>query len=269
MKLNETEKRNPRSMNFDKMSTREMIELMNDENRRSVEAVEHALDSVEKAVDAIAEAFGRGNSLIYIGAGTSGRLGIQDAAECGPTFGVPEGTVKAIIAGGRERVFTPAENAEDVEENGRADILKECRPGDVVVGISAAGGARYVVGALNAAKKNGCFTVALTNNTGTAIEKEADVAIVCETGPEVITGSTRLKAGNSQKFVLNMLTTCAMAKTGKVCENLMINLKPSNDKLRARVIRITSDLLGITQEEAEEKLKKHSFSIRETVDAEK
>lgn len=256
-------------MNFDKMSTREMIELMNDENRRSVEAVERALDSVEKAVDATAEAFGRGNSLIYIGAGTSGRLGIQDAAECGPTFGVPEGTVKAIIAGGRERVFTPAENAEDVEENGRADILKECRPGDVVVGISAAGGARYVVGALNAAKKNGCFTVALTNNTGTAIEKEADVAIVCETGPEVLTGSTRLKAGNSQKFVLNMLTTCAMAKTGKVCENLMINLKPSNDKLRARVIRITSDLLGVPQEEAEEKLKKHSFNIRKTVDAEK
>jgi len=262
-----TELRNPKSMHIDKMPTLEMVELMNEENMVSVLAVEKALPQVAQAVDAVAEAIGKGGKLVYIGAGTSGRLGILDASECPPTFGVDYSVVQGIIAGGRERVFTAGENAEDVYEKGVEDVKDVLQAGDVLVGISAAGGARYVVGAMEKAKELGCTTVAVTSNADTAITKVADISIVCETGAEVVTGSTRLKAGNSQKFVLNMLSTCAMIKTGKVYENLMINLKPSNEKLRGRVIRITSAILDCTEEEAIPLLEANDWNIRKAVES--
>lgn len=262
-----TELRNPKSMHIDKMSTLEMVELMNEENMVSVLAVEKALPQVAQAVDAVAEAIGKGGKLVYIGAGTSGRLGILDASECPPTFGVDYSVVQGIIAGGKERVFTAGENAEDVYEKGVEDVKDVLQAGDVLVGISAAGGARYVVGAMEKAKELGCTTVAVTSNADTAITKVADISIVCETGAEVVTGSTRLKAGNSQKFVLNMLSTCAMIKTGKVYENLMINLKPSNEKLRGRVIRITSAILDCTEEEAIPLLEANDWNIRKAVES--
>ncbi|MBO4412312.1 MAG: N-acetylmuramic acid 6-phosphate etherase [Lachnospiraceae bacterium] len=262
-----TETRNPKSMHLDRMDTLSMLELMNEENRNSVEAVERALPEIAKAADLIADAVGKGHSLVYLGAGTSGRLGIIDAAECPPTFGVEDTVVRGVIAGGPERLVKAGENAEDSYETGASDAEKVLRPGDVLVGISAAGGAKYVVGALEKARALGCNTIALTSNPGTAVTKAANLSIVCDTGPEVLTGSTRLKAGNSQKFVLNMLSTAAMVKTGKVYENLMINVKPSNEKLRGRVIRITKEILGCSEEEAVRRLEAHHWSIRETVEA--
>lgn len=264
-----TEQRNEHSTHIDKMTSLEMVALMNQENMNSVKAVEAALPQIAEAVDAAAKAIGNGGKLVYIGAGTSGRLGVLDASECPPTFGVDYETVQGIIAGGPERMFKAGENAEDVYENGVADVEKVLKAGDVLVGISAAGGAKYVIGALEKAKEMGCTTVSVSSNPDTAIEKVADIAIVCDTGPEVVTGSTRLKAGNSQKFVLNMLSTCAMIKTGKVYENLMVNLKPSNEKLKGRVVRITAAILDCTEEEAIPLLEKNDWNIRKTVEGAK
>lgn len=264
-----TEQRNEHSTHIDKMTSLEMVSLMNQENMNSVKAVEAALPQIAEAVDAAAKAIGNGGKLVYIGAGTSGRLGVLDASECPPTFGVDYETVQGIIAGGPERMFKAGENAEDVYENGVADVEKVLKAGDVLVGISAAGGAKYVIGALEKAKEMGCTTVSVSSNPDTAIEKVADIAIVCDTGPEVVTGSTRLKAGNSQKFVLNMLSTCAMIKTGKVYENLMVNLKPSNEKLKGRVVRITAAILDCTEEEAIPLLEKNDWNIRKTVEGAK
>lgn len=262
-----TELRNPKTTYIDQMTSLEMVRVMNEENMYSVLAVDRALEDIAKAVDAAAKAIGNGGKLIYIGAGTSGRLGVLDASECPPTFGVGYEVVQGIIAGGLERLVTAGENAEDIYENGVRDVESVLKAGDVLVGISAAGGARYVVGAMEKAREMGCVTVAVTSNPGTAITKVADISIVCETGAEVVTGSTRLKAGNSQKFVLNMLSTCAMIKTGKVYENLMINLKPSNEKLRGRVIRITAAILDCPEAEAEKLLEKNDWDIRKTVDS--
>ena len=260
-----TEMRNENSTHIDKMTSLEMVTLMNQENMNSVLAVEKALPQIALAVDAAAKAIGSGGKMVYIGAGTSGRLGVIDAAECPPTFGVGYDVVQGIIAGGKERMFTAAENAEDIYEQGIADVENVLQPGDILVGISAAGGARYVVAALQKAREMGCTTVSVSSNGDTAIEKVADIAIVCDTGPEVVTGSTRLKAGNSQKFVLNMLSTCAMIHTGKVYENLMVNLKPSNEKLRGRVVRITSAILDCSEEEAIARLDKNDWNIRKAV----
>jgi N-acetylmuramic acid 6-phosphate etherase len=254
---------------MDKMTAAEMVAAMQAENENAVKAVGAACDKIAQAVDAVSERMSKGGRLLYIGCGTSGRLGVLDASECPPTFGVTHETVQGIIAGGPERMFKAGENAEDVYENGVADVEKVLNPGDVLVGISAAGGAKYVIGALEKAKQMGCVTVSVSSNPDTAIEKVADIAIVCDTGPEVVTGSTRLKAGNSQKFVLNMLSTCAMIKTGKVYENLMVNLKPSNEKLKGRVVRITAAILDCSEEEAIPLLEKNDWNIRKTVEGAK
>lgn len=261
-----TEMRNENTMHIDQMNALEIATVMNRENMNSVMAVEKALPEIAKAIDAAAEAIGNGGKMIYIGAGTSGRLGIQDAAECPPTFGVEDWVVQGIIAGGRERVFKAGENAEDIYEDGVRDVENLLNPGDVLVGISAAGGAKYVIGALETAKKKGCVTVALTSNPGVPITKVADISIVCDTGAEAVTGSTRLKAGNTQKFVLNMLSTGAMVRTGKIYENLMINLKPSNEKLKGRVVRITSAILDCSEETATALLEQYDWNIRKTVE---
>ena len=266
--MRETEKRNPKTVHIDNMTTGEMIAVINEENRRAFEAVEEAKDAVAAAVDAVSSALGRGGRMFYVGAGTSGRLGVVDASECPPTFGVSEDTVVGVIAGGRDAMFAAGEKEEDSEEQGGADLTANgAKRGDAVVGISAAGSAPYVIGALKKAKELGCVTVALTSNEGAPISALADISIVTRTGAEVITGSTRMKAGTAQKLVLNTLSTCAMVKTGKVYENLMINLKPSNEKLRLRMIGITAQLSGVTEARAQELLEENGWEIRRAVSA--
>ena len=268
MNTPKTEMRNPLSMHMDRMNTEDMARLVITANHEAVRAAEDAAPAIARAVDAIADAFENGHRLIYVGAGTSGRLGVIDAAECPPTFGVPYDMVSGIIAGGKERMFRAGENEEDKYENGCQAIKAHgITAGDVVVGISAAGNAAYVVGALEEAQKAGCVTVGLTCNDGTAVLRVADIPILTDTGAEVLTGSTRLKAGTAQKIVLNTLTTCAMAKTGKVYENMMINLSPSNEKLKKRVIRIVTEILQCEEEEAVKRLNDNQWKIRNTVEA--
>lgn len=266
MNIPKTEARNPASMNMDKMSSEEMARLVITANYEAVKAVEDAADAIAKAVDTIAEAFENGGRLFYIGAGTSGRLGVLDAAECPPTFGVPYDQVQGIIAGGNERMFRAGENEEDKYEKGCEAIVEHgVTSKDVVVGISAAGNAAYVVGAMDAAKKLGAVTIGISSNPDTKILNAADIPIFTDTGAEVLTGSTRLKAGTAQKIVLNTLTTCAMAKTGKVYENMMINLSPSNEKLKKRVIRIVSEFLSSDEEEAIKRLEESEWNIRKAI----
>lgn len=262
-----TEMRNPKTTHIDTMSSIEMLSVISEENFCAARAVEVALPSIAKAVDAITERIENGGRLFYIGAGTSGRLGVIDAAECPPTFGVPRELVTGIIAGGAECMFRAAENQEDMAEEGEKDIISNGLTGkDALVGISVAGGAAYVVGALQKAKEMGALTVALTSNENTPIAAVSDIEIFTDTGAEPITGSTRMKAGSAHKMVLNMLSTCVMVKTGKVYENMMINLRPSNIKLRDRMLRITSDIAGCSKEEAEILLEKNDWSIRKAVE---
>lgn len=265
--MSETEKRNPKTTHIDKMDTMSMLKIINEENMNSAKAVENALESIEKAVDIVADAIADGGRLIYVGAGTSGRLGVVDASECPPTYGVDYNTVLAIIAGGKDAVFRAAEGGEDSAEMGRRDVLAtNLTSKDVVMGISAAGNASYVVEAMLAAKETGCKTISLSSNEVCKIAEVADVAIYVATGAEVITGSTRMKAGNAQKMVLNMITTCAMVKTGKVYENLMINLKPTNIKLKNRMIGIVSDICSVDRDTSLRLLEENDFSIRKVVD---
>lgn len=260
----ETEQRNPKTKHIDRASTKEMIAFMQEENRAAVQAVEEATDQIAAVIDVTAACLEKGGRLFYIGAGTSGRLGVVDASECPPTFGVSPEMVQGIIAGGKECMFRAAEGAEDSFDQGKADVAHVHAP-DVVIGISAAGGAAYVVGALTAAKEKGCVTVGLTCNPDTPVLQAADYPICTRTGAEVITGSTRLKAGTAQKLVLNMISTCVMVKTGKVYENLMIHLKPSNIKLRKRMIGIVQELAGCDAAKAEQLLNENDWSIRKAV----
>lgn len=262
-----TEMRNEKSKHLNKMETCDMIALMNEENMNAVKAVGNAMGEIAAVVDAVSERMLKGGRLFYVGAGTSGRLGVVDASECPPTFGVDYGKVVGVIAGGKEAMFRANEGGEDKAENGRADLVEFALcENDSVIGVSAAGGAAYVVGALEYAKKQGCFTAALTCNDNTKISKAADVTIVTDTGAEVVTGSTRLKAGTAQKLVLNMISTCCMVKNGYVYENLMINLKPTNIKLRDRMVRIVCDILGTDYETAEKKLEDNDWNIRSAVE---
>lgn len=261
-----TEMRNPLTMNFDKMSTAEMVAVMSHENANAVRAVEEASESIARAIDVVAEAFAKGNRLFFIGAGTSGRLGVLDASECPPTFGVSPDMVQGIIAGGKECMFRAAENAEDLSQRGKEDVISYgVHAGDVLVGISVAGNAAYVREALHMAREIGAHTVALTCNDSAQISEFADISIITDTGAEVLTGSTRLKAGTAHKMVLNMITTCAMTKIGNVYENLMINLRPTNDKLRDRTIRIVQEILGCDRDEAIARLEANEWSIRQAV----
>ena len=257
-----TEMRNPNTMHIDKMSSLEMAQAMSRENFRAAEAVEEQLEVIAKAVDLIADAFNNGKRLFFMGCGTSGRLGVLDSVECPPTFGADPSMVQGIIAGGEKRMFGASENEEDKDDKGRFDIEdRGVQAGDVVVGVSVAGGAAYVVGGLQRAKELGAVTIALTSNEGSAIGAVSDLCIVTDTGAEVITGSTRLKAGTAHKMVMNMLTTCAMVKTGRVYENMMVNLKPYNIKLRQRVINIVCDICSCNQEKAVELLEKTDWDI--------
>ena len=263
-----TEMRNPKTTHIDKMSTLEMVSVINEENANAIKAVEAALPDIAKAIDAAAVGIARGGRLIYLGCGTSGRLGVLDASECPPTFGVSSDTVVGIIAGGDRCLRAAAENAEDSAENGVRDIAAlEPTENDVVVGISVAGEAAYVLRALDYAREKGSVTVGLTSNADSSLAKNYDICICTDTGAEVITGSTRMKAGTAHKLVLNMLSTCAMIKQGHVYENLMINLRPTNIKLKARTIRIVSEITGLSIDEAEKLLAENAWVIKDAVKA--
>lgn len=261
-----TEMRNEASRHIDKMDTEEMLQLIQQENRNAVAAVDAALPQIACVCDVVTQQFNRGGRLFYIGAGTSGRLGVMDAAECPPTYGVSRDQVIGIIAGGDGCLKKAAEAQEDDKDSGRRDLEQYALcDRDVVIGISASGGAAYVIGALQYANEMGAMTVSLTSNPHTPMEEVAKLSIVTDTGPEVITGSTRMKSGTAQKLVLNMISTAAMIKTGKVYENLMINLKPTNRKLRQRMIRIVCQIKDCTPEESEKLLDAHQWDIRSAV----
>ncbi len=261
-----TEMRNPYTIHIDKMSTAEMVAGINRENYNAVRAVEAAGSQIVSAIEMITEAIETGHRLFYIGAGTSGRLGVLDAVECPPTYGVSPELVTGILAGGEKCMFRSSEGAEDAKEAGIRDVAAVSE-GDVLVGISVAGGAAYVAGALREAKRKGAKTIALTSNANTRIEAEADLAIITDTGEEVITGSTRMKAGTAHKLVLNTLSTCAMVKTGKVYENMMVNLKPVNIKLTARMVRIVQEITGLEEEKARQLLEENDWEIPAAVEA--
>lgn len=265
-KMLKTEMRNPDTTNIDRMTTAEMLECIQKENENAVFSVRKTLSEIEIACDIIAEKLSQGGRLIYIGAGTSGRLGVLDATECPPTFGVPRDMVIGIIAGGEKCMFQAAEREEDNYESGIKDLKdKQLTKNDVVVGISASGNAQYVIGAINYANELGCETVGITSNENTLITKSAKISIITDTGAEVITGSTRMKAGTAQKIILNMLSTVAMIKLGNVYENMMINLRPTNEKLKNRMIRIVTEIIGVNEEEAKKLLEKSDWNIRTAV----
>ena len=244
-----TESRNKSSERIDELSTTDMLRVINDEDATVPAAVATQLSAIAEAVDAIAERFVRGGRLFYIGAGTSGRLGVLDASECPPTFSVPPALVQGIIAGGDAALRTSSEHTEDDPEEGKNDLIgsgfgiadssnPEASTPDVLVGIAASGRTPYVLGAILHARSLGAFTIGLSCVEGSPITKIVDCAITPVTGPEVITGSTRMKAGTATKLVLNMLSTGVMVRAGMVYGNLMVNVKPSNDKLIDRAHRI-------------------------------
>ncbi len=246
-----TEQRNPRSMDIDRSSTLEMLQIMNDEDARVAPAVREALPAIARAVDAITACFRQGGRLIYVGAGTSGRLGVLDAAECRPTFSAPPGMVIGLIAGGNRALIDAIEGAEDDRDAGGRDLLAlDLTARDAVVGIAASGNTPYVVGALECANAIGAVTIGVACNSPAAVLETAQIAIPVLVGPEVITGSTRLKAGTAQKLVLNMLSTASMIQLGKVYSNLMVDVTVTNRKLAERARRIVSAVTDVSPEDA-------------------
>ncbi|MFS0674136.1 N-acetylmuramic acid 6-phosphate etherase [Ornithinibacillus sp. 179-J 7C1 HS] len=261
-----TEMRNEHSMTIDNMSTSEILSVINNEDLKVALAVQQVLPEVEQAVEKIYYSLKNGGRLFYVGAGTSGRLGILDAVECPPTYSTPPELVQAVMAGGKKAIEKAVEGAEDSEELGANDLAERgLTEIDVVVGIAASGRTPYVAGALKYAKKIGAATVSLTSNKNAVISQIADVKIEVETGPEVITGSTRMKAATAHKLILNMLTTTTMIKIGKVYENLMVDVKVSNLKLQERAISIVSTITGVSYEVAKEALTKSNNEVKPAI----
>ncbi len=259
-----TEQRNPKSSEIDAKSTLEILKIINDEDKTVPYAVEKELPYIEQAVEIIVDALKNGGRLLYFGAGTSGRLGIIDASECPPTFGTPYGQIDGYIAGGKNAMFRAQEGAEDYEENGAKDILSaKVSPKDVVCGIAASRRTPYVVGAIKKAKELGAKTLFVTCNPRENFNiREVDVAVCPYVGPEVIMGSTRMKSGTAQKLVLNMLTTTAMIRMGKIYENMMIDLQMTNKKLVERSKKIVMTITGIDYDKASEYLKKADGHVK-------
>ena len=246
-----TERRNPATQDLDKLSLPALLRTMNDEDHRVPDAVATALSAIADATELIVESLRSGGRLIYTGAGTSGRLGVLDAAECVPTFGTPPEQVVGLIAGGPEAMFRAIEGAEDSPTQGAHDLAAiNVGQRDTVVGIAASGRTPYVLGALEHARSVGASTVAVACNPGSAIGRLAQVAIEVDNGPEILTGSTRMKAGTSQKIILNMLSTAAMVRLGKVYGNLMVDVIPTNTKLRERAVRIVTEVTECSEAEA-------------------
>tara|TARA_R110002050_G_scaffold118625_3_gene236140 strand:+ start:39924 stop:40745 length:822 start_codon:yes stop_codon:yes gene_type:complete len=251
---------------LEKMDTASLLTHINQEDKKIAEAVALVIPRVTELVDALAERFDKGGRLFYIGAGTSGRLGILDASEIPPTFGMPHERVVGIIAGGDMAIRKAVENAEDNASQAWLDLKQhDINKNDVVVGIAASGTTPYVIGGINEAKLNGILTAGITNNPGSPLAHAADIPIAVNVGPEFVTGSTRMKSGTSQKLVLNMISTALMIKIGRVKGNKMINMQLSNDKLVDRGTRYIVEGLGISYAEAAALLKKHG-SVKKAMD---
>jgi N-acetylmuramic acid 6-phosphate etherase len=266
-----TEQRNPESMDIDARSTEEMLRIINHEDQRIALAVETQIAQITQAVELVVRAFTSGGRLVYVGAGTSGRLGVLDAVECPPTFGVDPEMVQGMIAGGEKAMFRAQEGAEDKEEFGAKDVdARRIGPKDVVCGIAASLRTPYVIGAVKRAKQLGAKTIYVTTNPRTRFDEEpyrdlrdaVDIAICPEVGPEVIMGSTRMKSGTAQKLVLNMITTSAMIRLGKVYENMMIDLQMTNLKLKERAKRIVMTITGVSYEVAAEMLERAGGHVK-------
>ena len=259
-----TEYRNENTKNIDLLSTIDIVRKINEEDQIVARAVEDESTNIARAIDIIAKQFLVGGKLYYFGAGTSGRLGVLDASECPPTFGARPDMVQGIIAGGDDALRLAVEGAEDNFDLGAEDaqVLTE---NDVCVAISASGNPKYLLGVLSEAEKIGCKTIALTCNHKAAILEEVGLGICVEVGPEVIAGSSRMKAGTAQKMVLNMLTTGAMIKIGKTYENFMIDLMPTNEKLKDRAIRIVSEIAGVNASTALKTLLECNWKVKESI----
>lgn len=261
-----SETRNPQTMDLDCLSTLEMVERFNQQDALVAGAVEKTLPEVALAVDAASESLKAGGRLIYMGAGTSGRLGVLDASECPPTFGVPHGLVIGLIAGGPGALLKAVEGAEDNQQLGEDDLKAlDLTANDMVVGLAASGRTPYVIGGLRYARNLGCRTAAISCNPGSAIAQEAEIAISPVVGPEALTGSTRLKSGTAQKLVLNMISTGAMVKLGKVYQNLMVDMKATNIKLVDRACRIVVEATGAARIDAENALKQTDYEVKPAI----
>ncbi|MGL5675636.1 MAG: N-acetylmuramic acid 6-phosphate etherase [Cellulosilyticaceae bacterium] len=258
-----TETRNPKTLELDAMSTQDILKVMNEEDQGVPKAVANELPHIEKAIELIVAAFEKGGRLIYTGAGTSGRIGLLDAVECPPTFGTKPEQVVGLIAGGEKAFIKAVEGAEDSEELGVADLKAiNLTDKDVVVGIAASGRTPYVIAGLNYAAEVGASTVAVACNKNSGVGKAAQVAIEVVPGPEVLTGSTRLKSGTSQKLVVNMLSTVSMIRVGKVYKNLMVDVQQTNEKLRVRAQNIVMEATGCEREVAQAHLEQAEGSVK-------
>lgn len=258
-----TERRNPRSMKLDRMSTPAILRVINAEDRRVPVAVGREIPRIAQAVEAVARAIRAGGRVLYVGAGTSGRIGLLDALEWPPTFGVSPDLVKVIVAGGARATIGSAAPAEDDRDGGGAQMAAAfAGPKDVVIGIAASGVTPFVLGAVDEARRRGCTIVGLTNVRGSPLARAADVAIVPNVGPEVLTGSTRMKAGTSQKLVLNMISTTAMVRLGKTYTNLMVDMQATNRKLAARAHRMVMHAADVDAETASRLLDEAGGSVK-------
>jgi N-acetylmuramic acid 6-phosphate etherase len=257
-----TEQRNPRSRGLDRKSSLDIVRALNREDAAVAPAVRQVLPQIARVVDAVAKSLRAGGTLFYVGAGTSGRLAVLDAAECPPTFGTPQRMVRAMIAGGQRALRHAVEGAEDSETGGARDLRRAgVSRRDVVIGVAASGETPYVLGALEFARRRGALTVALTSNPKSALARQARISIAPDTGPEAVAGSTRLKAGTAQKMVLNMLSTAAMVRIGRVYENWMVHVALTNQKLRRRGRRILEEAAGVSPSSAEHALRQAGHNL--------
>lgn len=261
-----TEMRNENSTNIDNMSTMQILTTINNEDMTVAKSVQEVIPQINETVETIYHSLKRGGRLFYVGAGTSGRIGILDAVECPPTFSTSQNLVQAVMAGGGQAFEKAAEGIEDKAELGASDLEeRDLTEIDVVIGIAASGRTPYVVGALKYAKEIGASTVSLSSNNNSIISQHADINIEVITGPEILTGSTRMKAATAHKLILNMITTTVMIKVGKVYENLMVDLKVSNKKLAGRAKHIVSLITGVSHEKAGEVLDTTNFEVKPAI----
>lgn len=261
-----TERVNPNTTEFSSMGIREAIRVMNQENYYSVKCIEQQFDVLEKVIETTSEALERGGRIIYTGAGTSGRLGLLDAVECPPTFGVDDNTVMGLIAGGRDAFVEAVEGAEDSKELGAEDLKKiGLNEKDVVIGLAASGRTPYVIGGLEYAKEVGAKYCAIVCNRGSEISKICPLTVEAEPGPEVLTGSTRLKAGTTTKLILNMISTISMIRIGKIYKNYMVDVKMSNEKLITRGTNIVAEVTGCSADEAKKALSGSGGRVRTAI----
>jgi N-acetylmuramic acid 6-phosphate etherase len=259
----QTEQRLAASENLDRMTALQIARLMNHEDRKVAVAVGRAVPVIARAIDAVVQAIKKGGRLIYVGAGSSGRTAVLDATECPPTFGISPKTMVCLIAGGRRAVTGAVEGAEDSAKNGEHDLrAQQITKSDVVVGIAASGTTPYVLAAMQHARKKGAMTIAVTSNRKMPLARAAKISIAVDTGPEVLTGSTRLKAGTAQKMVLNMLSTAAMTRLGHVYENLMIDVVPTNEKLSERSVLMLAEASGQSVRAAAHALRQAGHNVR-------